>query len=614
MDQPATIVAIMDQHQQTRAKIENALELEKLKQDLELNKKLKAEDATKNLEIMIDTLKSSAEVEDLKTRRRSLSVQSPSSRTIAVQLRSSTHFKLKGELRGYLNKKSAIKNQWKRFWFILSKPYLYYYSNAQSGDEKVIDLVNSAVTPLKDEENSYCFGIVTWKRVWILQAASEEDKLSWMKAIDPNIGTFELKERVANVQNELEVKNQQIIALNSKLNHSDQELKQKVIGLQTFCTSLTKKLELLKQQLIDEQNSAKQKDDELTVLRKKSDLSKESDSEQVRFLKDEIESLRNHLETSNHLNRSQTSLIDNLEQSLTRKETQLQERMDEINILKENIHQQEKMRQTSKLTDRIQSNVLNKHNLNEGSYITTLKEELTALEAELIDKDYHTQLLNEKITSLEEQGKSYQCQLEQLNAKLKLRREELSAKDNLLNDKFTIKVPNEDQSFTKKLFGPSKAEQLEKQLISSKKASLAHQTHNAFLNMEISRLEKETRIQLKLREQSIDRLKKESSLLRKRLFNVSKEKGERNLIHYAPNEPTEEVVSREQFEMLKKKYFANYAVVIKMDLDLQGRVCNLNVHQLWEMAQQDGLRDFEDYPDWLNHKMSQASAPTPKTF
>jgi hypothetical protein len=92
MDKPATIVAMIDQHKQNLAKLENAIELEKLKQELEFNKKLKAdEDATKNLEIMIDTLKTEAtEVEDIRTRRRSQSL-STAKKAIAVQLRSNQY-------------------------------------------------------------------------------------------------------------------------------------------------------------------------------------------------------------------------------------------------------------------------------------------------------------------------------------------------------------------------------------------------------------------------------------------------------------------------------------------------------------------------------------------
>ncbi len=54
-------------------------------------------------------------------------------------------------------------------------------------------------------------------------------------------------------------------------------------------------------------------------------------------------------------------------------------------------------------------------------------------------------------------------------------KEELDSKDNLLNEKFQIKLPEEKWS----LFG-NRTEQLEKQLILNKKASLAHQMHNSY--------------------------------------------------------------------------------------------------------------------------------------
>jgi len=97
-------------------------------------------------------------------------------------------------------------------------------------------------------------------------------------------------------------------------------------------------------------------------------------------------------------------------------------------------------------------------------------------------------------------------------------------------------------------------------------------------------------------------------LLRKRLFNVSKERGER-VPGVSPTESQEDL--REQLEFLKKKYFANYAIVVKMNLTSQGMTCNMNVDKLWEMALQEGLRDFEEYPDWLSIKMSQGATPSP---
>lgn len=72
------------------------------------------------------------------------------------------------------------------------------------------------------------------------------------------------------------------------------------------------------------------------------------------------------------------------------------------------------------------------------------------------------------------------------------------------------------------------------------------------------------KLQQKLREQTIDRLKKEVVLLRRRLFNLSKDKGESpvyslilNSYKFQQDIPVEEVKppskELEEFEKLKKK-------------------------------------------------------------
>jgi hypothetical protein len=59
----------------------------------------------------------------------------------------------KEEMRGYLNKKSATKNRWKKFWFRLCKPYLYYYASKEElENEKMVDLNHCAVTQITDPE------------------------------------------------------------------------------------------------------------------------------------------------------------------------------------------------------------------------------------------------------------------------------------------------------------------------------------------------------------------------------------------------------------------------------------------------------------------------------
>ncbi len=56
------------------------------------------------------------------------------------------------EMSGYLNKRGTLKKEWKRFWFVLARPYLYYYSNKELENEKIIYLTNSAVSAVDDPE------------------------------------------------------------------------------------------------------------------------------------------------------------------------------------------------------------------------------------------------------------------------------------------------------------------------------------------------------------------------------------------------------------------------------------------------------------------------------
>lgn len=53
---------------------------------------------------------------------------------------------------GFLNKKSASTNKWKKFWFGLRRPYLYFYTSENLENEKSIDLTNSAITLVNDEQ------------------------------------------------------------------------------------------------------------------------------------------------------------------------------------------------------------------------------------------------------------------------------------------------------------------------------------------------------------------------------------------------------------------------------------------------------------------------------
>lgn len=192
--------------------------------------------------------------------------------------------------------------------------------------------------------------------------------------------------------------------------------------------------------------------------------------------------------------------------------------------------------------------------------------------------------------------------LEQSNSRVVLQKEELIAKNELLDDKFSVKVPASAEGW--KLFGSSRTEFLERQLIQNKKASLAHQTHNAYLNMELSRVDREMKLQVRLREQTIDRLKKEVALLRKRLFNMSKDKGERE-------RNSTELSVDEDITRLKRKFFFNLVIGVKMNLLNSGRSCNVNAESLYEQAISEGVTNYDDYPDFIDNHLMTLSEPLP---
>jgi len=155
------------------------------------------------------------------------------------------------------------------------------------------------------------------------------------------------------------------------------------------------------------------------------------------------------------------------------------------------------------------------------------------------------------------------------------------------------------------LFG-NRTEQIEKQLILNKKASLAHQMHNSFLSAEITRLEKEMHLQIKMREQTVDRLKKEVTLLRRRLLNLSRDKIRTSSISLdKPDQPdnTNENIYQD-YELLKKRFFMSHALGVKLNLSfVQGKTCNVPYDELYDLALKEGVTDWELWPEWLENYM-----------
>jgi len=677
-------VSVIDEHQQNLAKLDDAIQQERLKQELELHETLASQlqqqsdgssltlaspriglanalsedeeneaQTRKGIEEKISSLN---QTRSLRMRKRSPSLVT---KTIANEVHSSRLLR-DVAMKGYLKKKGTVHRVWKTFWFVLSRPYLFYYTSETLENEKVIDLTNSVVVPLVESQSPLSFTIVTWKRAWLLQAPNDESLEQWIGALDPSLNSkekLELQHRVRILEEQLTDRE----IYSSGLKNENELLRERAVEMQqqfrVFCMSMGKRLEALKERLaIREQeqhiqgtlnfNNQEGKSEKLssqpTPLEQTS-LSMESSipmsSELSRSLerncsqqalRNEIVSLTASLERRQqewHLKQEDFQVQCELEvQQSSNLLQELNDARKQIDLQRQKIYEMQALLETSRkpphlteLVDKqIETSPMEFPEFEELQELRRqqgfLQTELKHLENELIEKDYQCELSCAQIKNIEDQKKQIELVSDQLQIKLKLLQEELAAKDELLNEKFNIKIPQieVEESWTKKIFGSSlsRVDFLEKQLIQSKKANLAHQTHNAFLSMEVTRLEREMKLQIEVRHHTIERLKKEINLLRKRLMNISKENGQR-MSCISSNAPIEHSEVTMILETLKKKYFLNCVVGVKMNMYGEGFTCNTNAQQVWEEAIASGINDFEDYPDFIHAKLYKNAIPLP---
>eukprot|EP01114_Cavostelium_apophysatum_P016487 TRINITY_DN4700_c0_g1_i4.p1 TRINITY_DN4700_c0_g1~~TRINITY_DN4700_c0_g1_i4.p1 ORF type:complete len:1712 (-),score=613.88 TRINITY_DN4700_c0_g1_i4:86-5185(-) len=633
VDETSTIFALIDEHQQNVEKLGTALQIEKLKQELELHEKLSPRKdvspmSKDKIEQQISTLRNEAKLMKLGSGRK----RAPSAsrlKTVAVEV-SANSVRRDVEMSGFLRKKSSVSSNWKKRWFVLRRPYLYYYSNQQLEDEQVIDLANSAITVVQDDESAYTFGIVTWKRLWILQASNRAEMDRWMRAIDPSLNNkeeaelAELKDRVENMQFELDSKELEVEDLSTKLKETTDQLVIYKRDLEEFTSSISKNMDNLRKNLVIEKFESDKKNQQLRVLMqenehqqrtlddqnkqldefdKQAKASKELEEKfgratsEIAALTKELETYKQHYREKEKQVEQQTATIADLQQNLQKANSELSSKGQVATLWEEAT---EELKNKHKNVG-AQIDALTIKSQQDDVHIASLTEELRLLQTAVAEKDYKCELLAERLKSSEEDQKKLQLNAEQQTQKVQLQKEEIAAKNELLSDKFSVPLPAQEGW---KLFGNSRAEFLEKQLVQNKKASLAHQTHNAFLNMEITRLEREMKLQVRLRELTIDRVKKEVALLRKRLFNISKDKAPIDIRSSQDD-------NQKAFEHLKRKFFCNLVIGVKMNLLNQGRSCNANAEQLYEQAISEGITNYEDFAEYVDTHPALMSEPIP---
>jgi len=317
---------MIDHHQENILKLGYAMKMEKLRQELDLREKLSnikqhlststssagndddssgqsnidsplsssniiVEDAAKSKSNIVDVeeiVKKMSNMNNashnnpfIKNNSSSSSTKEPvennrkrSSTVVEVKVKevSSSALLKEDEISGTLKKKSAFREEWKPRYFVFKKPYLYYsHSQKDTHKMKKIDLTNTSVASIPEEEVPFGFAIIQLRRVWLLQASNNQEREKWMQTIDPLRKVTELKdEEIRNAKQEIEKNSSQMHQIKSQLQTSQQIVlvKQKEIEeLTNTISQLQLEREVNSQQFDDLREELSNRDQEIKEIK-----------------------------------------------------------------------------------------------------------------------------------------------------------------------------------------------------------------------------------------------------------------------------------------------------------------------------------------------------------
>lgn len=84
---------------------------------------------------------------------------------------------------GYLTKRGDRIKSWKSRWFVIQKNWLRYYSDKDSARPKGIVDLSKALDCKEDDSFSNGFTLTVPKRIYYIQAASADERASWMEMV-----------------------------------------------------------------------------------------------------------------------------------------------------------------------------------------------------------------------------------------------------------------------------------------------------------------------------------------------------------------------------------------------------------------------------------------------
>jgi chromosome segregation ATPase len=320
----------------------------------------------------------------------------------------------------------------------------------------------------------------------------------WMKVLDPSFNAKEetaLAERLEAAEREIESKNEEIRMLEMHLQEQKLEYKSKVDELQYFCTNLTSNLSIIKDQLLIEHENLRKKDDEIAVLTennaKMSELVSTLEERakepkvfpeaakmeaEISALKEQIATLQGQLQQKEEAEKAQAEQVSKLNLEL---QAMKQKAEDKSKMIEEQLFQLDEQQSLVK-THESKISWLNEMLANRTEELNNTQAvwggKLKEAEDEIRNKDFAIEELNDKVKSLEEELNLSKANLDLINDKLKYQREELAEKNKLITEHLNNKPIQEEDGSLFKIFGRSESKE---QLASAKRASLAHQLHNA---------------------------------------------------------------------------------------------------------------------------------------
>ncbi|EFA85017.1 kinesin-3 [Heterostelium album PN500] len=683
---------MIDNHQENFVKLGYAMRMEKLRQELDLRQKLsvirekqpesdesnnvdriEAEEIVKKMSLMNNASNA---------KRATISRKKSTTSVIEVKINEigSSALIKEDELRGYLKKKSTYKDEWKSRFFVWKKPYLYYsHSEKDIGQKyKKIDLTNTSIAPIPQEEVQHGFAVIQLRRVWLLQASSNEQREQWMQTLDPTRKISEIKdEELRSAKQQLELSSSQLDLTVENTSHimellTEQSKNYKNVAemeidalreetLQLRDTSMTVgvKLAECRDLIVALEQDKREKDERIAHYKQTIEANNTITSFQQRnlnTLKEDQKSKQSHIDQlSESVERSSRTIADiseqisqtnllastqkdelhNKSQEITQinsayksESTKLQEQTTQLNTLsgllrtqmkafensqemqkEQSANEQKKLvlllgdlegglnKASQTITEQGNQNLILKKQLEEASKfkelnaqsevnLNAMKDRLVSSENKLIDREFENTLLSDKLKLWEEEIKIKDSKLRSLENSVKEVRAEYEN-----GMAFSREFANPDTN-GKKNNRKSKMLSPEEQMENMRESSIAHQTHNAFLNLQLQRLESDMKQQEKVYYDTIQRLKKD--LQTRNQQNIA----------FMKQQAGEEVTKKLEdvsynYEQLKKKYFVSLVLATKLQHVMSGNICNVDAYDMYDQASNEHVLDVDAWPNWV---------------